>query len=311
MNTRATRTVAAPSSVRKAQLGPSRVDNARQQRIAHLIDGYESTITLSAVTRSVLLVWLVPAAGMIFLGVRAYGVRSDPTAQGFALSDEFSSRLLSAIHFSSALLLVVTGAVLLMWTMRSWLNLARIGPKPAISIWPKLRLHLPGFAFGMVGLLSRPVLGSDSRISGALLVVGLVGGLAIAPILLIDTYRAIWQRSTSPKSGSEELPASSVILIFSLAVAVTIVVLNKILGGGVISMSYDGAWFLTTLQGLAIISASWTAASLLTEIARRQDLRLVYIVESSAEEAAQSGIVTDAQIDSEWAESEGMIEFDQ
>ncbi len=304
MNTRARKTEIAPSSVRTGRYGPSRVDNARQRRIAELIDGYESTVTLSAVTRNVLLAWLIPAAGMIVLGIETY------RGQGARLSEDQLVRLLASTHFASALLLVASIAVLLMWTMRSWLNLAKIGPKPALSIWPKLRLHLPAFAFGVIGTLLRSVLGAESVVAQVMMVIGLVGGLAIVPILLIDTYRAIWQRSTSPKSGSIEMPTRTIVLVFSLVIAVSIVVLNKIFGDGAISISGDIAWFMTVGEGLTVGCAGWTAATLVNEIGRRQDTRLVYIVESSREEKAGSQIVTDSDLDSAWEASEGLLEFE-
>ncbi len=308
VSTRAGKTASAPATVRSRQVGPSRVDNVRQKRIAELIDGYESTVTLSSITRNVLFTWLLPATAMMYL---AYAERAPVEAEPVQ-----ADRLRFGAQYASFLLLVATCALIAIWTMRSWSNQNRTGPRPSLGMWSRVRRHIPGMIPVLIGVLLRPLIGDQWGIVTPMIGIGLVWVVSLVPLLLVDIYRMIWQRSASPDSGSADMPPLAVFFNLALGLAVTLIVLDELVIGSssssdIVGLLAEGRWLVRGLQGLSMAVAAVSGAQLIVLVGRRQDARLVYIVESSASSPiGKSSVVTEQQVLLAWQESESLLDFD-
>lgn len=290
---------------RAGKSGPSRVDNQRQRRIADLIEGYDSAVTLASGVRILLVAWLVPAIGSLVVAVMSLLEQSDLQAGSTA------DRVLAGTRSVSIALFLTTAVAVPYWTTRVWSNLSKVGPSPRLPVWSRLRFHLVGFGLAVLGLILRSFVGGEDgvvleRVTFIMILVGFVVGLSVIPVLLVDLYRLLWRRSAGPTSGSTDIPAEVVWLGFALVVALSATVSRG-------QESAELATILLMMQAVAAGVSGVIGARLVAKISQRQDARLLYILASSAEGRGQprvrTGPVTDSQIDSAWEDSDRLVTF--
>ncbi|MFT7598359.1 MAG: hypothetical protein ACI8TP_001280 [Acidimicrobiales bacterium] len=286
----------------KSTSGPSRIDNKRQTKIVAMVDGYDSTVSISAGFRNVLLVWILPGIGMLlasFIGL----VRPGRSSFG---DDVFNTTLL-AIQAGMALLSLVTIIVAIIWAVRTWSNIRRLGKRAKIGALDVMKRHFIFFVSSVgLGLLS---LFLESIRVPLLVVSALTMFLAFSfiPFLILALVRLFWRSGSPPIGLEEELPH------FGLIWFVTWFAYSTLAG----SFTEYAGFSLTILStvllvaGFSCIVAAVTGAKLVTQISRRHDERLLSIISNLDLERDGKTEVTSSQIESAWENSESLVSFDE
>ena len=296
-------TKAKPRKGRKQKLsrpgGPSRLHNKRQQKIVKLVDGYDSSVTLAAVVRNVLLAWI--PAGLVLVGT---GIAElDPVRSDIAGLE--IARLGDAARSGLGLLFVLTVVVVLAWVTRSRMNVKHLGKSPKVGLWKRIKTHVLALLFGIAALVG-------TIIAPALAPILVVAGIALIfyaqlwfHLLMFDVVRMLW-RTASPATGQEEdVPHYAFVWLVGWISFVGLLGLGDV---RVDRLEVGG--FVSIGAGLACIATAATGAMLAPAISRRQEDRLQSIIGGVEDDDDRSQKpVTTSQINDAWSASEGLIDL--
>lgn len=260
-----------------------------------MLDGYNSTVTVADGLRLVHVFWI--AAGGVMLAVGATNVSSGAREP---------STMVDALRSGAGLALVLTVVAWMFWAIQFWANIPRVGRKARLGIWDLSKPFLvTGTLAGIAGLVA---LGSESlrgRVgSAALLLFGLT--LMILPRVALETMNLFWRSGTGvgePSSGPP-LPAKA-------WVGATWVLVLGVVVGGVADLDGRQAALGVIGLGLAAIAAGVCGVIVFPQMSERIDDRVSAIVsEVEGDAAPDDGVgVSDHQIESAWADSEGLVNF--
>jgi hypothetical protein len=285
-------------SLSKTTSGPSRIQNERQQKIVRIVDGYDSTVSISAGLRNVLLVWVLPGLAMTFLGLG--GIFA---AGGGSLVRTSFTELVFAIRVGTGLLSMLTVIVSIVWSVRTWGNIRRLGKRAKIGVWDVLKRH------GLFFVASPVLLILGVFVNPVLFIMGLIAlylAFSVGPFLVLAVIRLFWRTGSPPIGLEEELPHYGIVWFTSWWIYTSLAGLGEFE-----ELSLRAASMITAAAGVSCVVAAITAAKLVTDISRRHDERLAAIVSSvelDTEDEQQE--VTSQQIESAWAVSETLVSFD-
>lgn len=281
----------------KTSSGPSRIDNKRQKKIISMVDGYDSTVTISAGLRNLLLVWVLPGLAMIIVGFMGM-LR---TARSTFAVETFDAALVS-LRFGSGLLSLVTIVVSIVWAARTWSNIRRVGKRAKVGAWGVIKRHgwfmLLAIMTGIMSLFYPPLL---------LVSVGaMFFAFSVVPFLVLALVRLFWRTGSPPIGQEEDLPHYGILWFVSWFIYSTLS------GSGEYSgLSIDQVSVILIITGISCVTAAVTGAKLVTGISQRHDERLATIIGGLDLDQDEATEVTSRQIESAWADSENLVSFDR
>ena len=263
-----------------------------------MIDGYDSTFTLTAALRNVLLVWTLPGLANVALGALLL-------SRSALVGGEEGDRWLGAVQAGMLLLWVITTIVAILWAVRTWGNIRHVGKLARIGLWKILRRHVWFFVASIFFAVGAAVNPTNGRVflAFALLTSAIAG--AFIPALILETVRLFW-RTGSPVNGGlvEELPHYGMLWFASF------VVYSSTNSAYTFPLTAANRSLLTMVSGGCCIIAAVTGAKLVTDISRRHDRRLEMIISQAEPDDQRDRSITSHQIESAWADSESLVRFD-
>jgi hypothetical protein len=168
-------------SLSKTTAGPTRLQNKRQQKIVSMVDGYDSTVTISTGLRNVLLVWVLPGLAMALLGLA--GILNPG---GGALVQDSFSEMLFALRVGTSLLSLLTVVVSIVWAVRTWGNIRRVGKRARVGAWTVVKRHLAFFLISPFLFIGGAFLNPVFFLIGAVV---LFLGMSLGPFLVLALIR--------------------------------------------------------------------------------------------------------------------------
>ncbi len=290
---RPVRTAASPRST-----GPSRVRGERQQRIAAMVDGYESSVTLASGLRSVLVVWLALSAVRAVLGVLTFV--TDPTTE----LGETAVRLLASLQLGEGILIFVTLLVSAAWLVPTISNVDNLGERGSPDLWGRITSHvvagLVAFA-ALFGIVMLPDLELPLTVLAVL--AGFYAQLWVH-LSIKSTFEMLWHTSRRPMDASDIDPPQ-----IDRWFAAWLVFSSAIIASEIWSLEGDIQSGVAVAQGVAGGLAAVYGIVLTMSISARQDSRVLAIIENDDDSFFESAPVTTGQIDSAWSSSEGLVSF--
>lgn len=263
-----------------------------------MIDGYDSTVTISAGLRNVLLVWTLPGLGLIAAGLAGLLVGNDSSL----VTDSFGDFAV-ALRIGTGLLSLVTIITSIVWAVRTWSNIRRVGKRAKVGAWDVIKRHLvfmvASVFFFVMGLITQSV--------AILVFAGLLLYLAMSFVsfLILAMVRLFWRTGSPPIGLEEDLPH------YGLVWFSTWLLFSSFAGAGEYKgFSIQLASLLTIGTGFCCTVAAVTGAKLVGEISRRHDERLAAIIDTVDLDPDARPEVTSQQIESAWNSSESLVSFD-
>lgn len=273
--------------------GPTRIRNKRAEKIVAMVDGYDSITTIATALRNVFFVWVV--AGIVMVGVGLISL-------GTAGVDE-SDRLLLSVRAGSGLLNLITVILSIVWAVKAWSNVRRLGKKARVGYGTIFLRHISAIPVILVAWIVAAVAPSTVRLVVVIMIGALIYMSLMTTVMTYQTVSMLWRTSSPPTGYEEGLPHHAVVWV------VTWTAYSSLLGV-VESARFSTATnslFVMLAGGFCIVAAG-LASRLVMEIARRQDARLAMII-SHVEDGEEATMITGVQIESAWAASESLVEF--
>jgi len=270
----------------------------RQAQIVQMVEGYDSTFSISIALRNVFLVWTLFGAALIVFGVIAFS--ADPlTAQG-----ETTQRTLDAIRSGSLLLFFFTFVACGGWMSRSVANVHRLGRKASFGVFARVRQHILAGCLGFVALLFAFL------IPPLALVLVLVAACLFfysqmwLHLLLLDAVKMLWGTSSPPNGQHEDVDHFVLIWFWSWVTFVSLLATDVSPN----DLSQQTTDALMIVAGGACVASALLASRLVVVISARQDARLFAIIHE-VDDSSDNKPVTDEDIAAAWNRSAAFIEM--
>lgn len=277
---------------------PSRVRSKRQQQIVQMVEGYDSTFTISMALRNLFLLWTLYGLALVVFAALAF------VANPLSEAANTTQRTVDAVRGGSLFLFLFTVVVAGAWYAKCVANVPRLGRKATIGVFARLKRHVMAFCLGCMSLLFIFFIPS-------LAVLFVVAAICLFfysqmwfHLLLLDIVRMLWSTS-SPPNGQKEDVDHYVLVWFGSWVMFISLLVSDADAAGIDQQAMNG---LTVLAGGACVVSAVLASRLVAEISRRQDARLFAIIRE-VDEAEEVKPVTDQDIAAAWNRSAGMIEM--
>lgn len=269
----------------------------RQAQIVRMVEGYDSTFTISVALRNVFLVWTAYGLLMLVLAILALATNpsGDPTAsvQG----------LLSAMQTASGPLFLLTLVMCGGWMSKSVANVRRLGRKANFGVFARLKRHIVAGCLGFMAVLFAVFIPPL-----ALTLVLVAAGLWIYSALwfdlvLLDAVRMLWGTSSPPQGQHEDVDHYVLVWFWSWFLFVPF--LSADITPATVSPTLANV--LLVVAGASCFVSAFLASRLVMDISRRQDDRLFAIIREVDDEADKP--VTDQDITAAWNRSATMLDL--
>jgi len=269
----------------------------RQQQIVQMVEGYDSTHSVSLALRNIFLLWVLYGAVLVIIGVMAF------TANPLSASGERLLRSLEAVLSGGAVFLLVTFVACGAWVAKSMANVRRLGRKATIGVLARVRKHILAGCFGFVALLFGFII-TDLAIA----LFAVAGALFFYSqmwlhLVVLDVVRMLWRGSSPPNGQHEDVDHYVLIWFWSWVLFVSCLSADYT----TVDMSLRTFAAIALMGGGACIVSALLASRLVIEISKRQDARLFAIIREVDEDYAPP--VTDQDIAAAWNRSAGMIDM--
>ncbi len=263
-----------------------------------MVEGYDSTVTISTALRNVLLLWVLYGLAMLVFGLLAFA--ANPLSE----SAESSRRALEAIQGGGILFLLFTIVVSGAWVARSFANVRRLGRSTSIGVLSRIRQHILAFCFGFVAVMFAVFI-PDLALIFLLVAIGLFFYSQMwFHLVVLDVVRMLW-RSSSPPNGQHE-DVDHYVLIWFWSWVFFLSCLTADIAN--VDVSPRTMASIAIMGGGACVVAAILASRLVMEISNRQDARLFAIIREVDDEQ-HAPPVTDQDIAAAWNRSASMIEM--
>ena len=263
-----------------------------------MVNGYDSTFTISMALRNVFLAWILYGLLLIVFGLLAF------VANPLSESGVTTQRTVAAIRSGSLAPLLFTFVMCGGWAAKSMGNVRRLGRQTTIGVLARIRRHILAACFGFVAIMFALFIPQL-----ALLLFIVAFGLFFysqmwLQLLLLDIVRMLWRSSSPPNGQHEDVDHYVLIWFWSWVVFISCLVTDAT-SVDVSNRTIDG---LTIVAGMACVASALLASRLVMEISKRQDARLFAIIHEVDDEQ-NAKPVTDQDIAAAWSRSAGMIDM--
>lgn len=270
----------------------------RQQQIVQMVEGYDSTFSVSMALRNVFLLWTLYGMSLIVFGVLAF------SANPLSESSVTTQRTLDAIRSGSVPLFLFTLVVCGGWVAKSVANVHRLGRKASIGVFARLKRHILAGCFGLVALMFAIII-PPLTIALVLVAVALFFYSQMwLHLLLLDAVKMLWGTSSPPNGQHEDVDHYVLIWFWSWVIFVSLLATDTS-PTDVPARTMDG---LLILAGAACVVSAVLASQLVMTISKRQDARLFAIIHE-VDDGAETKPVTDQDIAAAWSRSAAFIEI--
>ncbi len=259
-----------------------------------MVDGYDSTITVSTALRNVFYIWVLFGMVMVVVGLNGIGNEFN----------EHQTRVLLATRVAVGALELYTLVLSAIWVARCWSNVRRLGKTARVGYWQIAKRHLMAVPI-MIVLWIVMIFVPSFRLFGLLAIVGCGVFLSLMWVAMAyQTVNMLWRTSSPPTGLEEGLPHYAVVWVVAW-------VLHSSAMGMVESGAANpsSASLAMMLGGLLAMVAAVTASMLVVAIARRQDDRLFVII-NQVDGDDENKVVTTKQIENAWSDSERLVQFE-
>jgi len=264
-----------------------------------MVDGYDSTRTLSEALKYVLWISVLVGVGMIGTGGLA--------AVSSSSSVEDAQRYLVAIRTGPSILFLFTGLLCVAWMVRSRSNVRHLGKSKRIGVWKRIKAHLVAFVGAVLLTIGAFIVPDLGPLLVLLALVLILYSSMWFQFLMLDSVRMLWRTSASGQELGQEEDVAHFVLIWFWAWITFAFALGV---GDVPALAVPTRGLVSIIGGIALIVAAILAARVVVEISRRQDARLEAIMNNVDDDKAVSvAPVTTSQIQSAWLDSESLIEL--
>lgn len=264
----------------------------QNDEMARMVDGYDSTVTVAEGLGAMHLVWIVIGLALAALGTNAVN-----------LAAAEPSNLLRGVRAGAGLVFVMTLVVWIFWAVRSWSNLAHIGRQARLTLGAIVPRYVALFALAVVaGLVS---LGTEQfrQPARTVAVVALVGSSAAFPVIARYLLRTFWVAGAGVGQPSGSPPVFLKIWVFASWKMFWLLVMTGMAG-------FDGrqVGMASIIAGVVAIAFGASGFRLMPMISERFDERLLGMI-NDVGGVDPNATVTSQEIESAWAESEAMVNF--
>lgn len=277
--------------------------NKKQEKILSMIDGFDSIETLSAAMSTIFLVWLIPAFGALFVAFVGFGAGADAEA--------ISSfrQLAQTLQVAEAVLGFFTVFMFAYWVFRARENVRRLGKRHKIGLG---RIFLRHFAAVLVavGAFLMAALVPNLATTGVVVgVLSLIWFGLMFNMMAFSAVQLLWRTSSQPTGSEDELPGLGLVWLVSWVISGWSLGVVQSQSGDV-ALSTGTEAIALGVHGFALGAAAVTIASLIKQIAARQESRLLAIIAYvDVDVAGTNGAVTTDQINNAWERSSNLVDF--
>ena len=276
--------------------------NKKQEKILSMIDGYDSTETLSAAMAGVFLVWLLAAAASVAVAFMGFVAGTDADA----ISD-FRS-MVRTLQVAEGLLGLFTAAFFVYWVFRARENVRRLGKRHKIGLGRIFLRHIAALVIGFVALVVAFMVPAAATLGVTVFVVSMLWFSLMFSMMAYASMQMLWRTSSAPTGTEDELPALGFVWLVTW-------VLSGWTGGvqqqnDNIVIGVETAAIGLALHGVFIAIAAFTVSLLVRQVAARQESRLDAIISYvDIDVAGTHGAVTTDQINDAWDASDNLVDF--
>ena len=263
-----------------------------------MVEGYDSTITISTALRNVFLLWVLYGLALLVFGLLAFA--ADPLSE----SADTNRRALDALQSGGTLLLLFTFVVSGSWVAKNIANVRRLGRSTAIGVLSRIRQHILAFCFGFVAVMFAVFI-PDLALVFLLVAIGLFFYSQMwFHLVVLDVVRMLWRSSSPPNGQHEDVDHYVLIWFWSWVFFLSCLTADV----ADVDVSPRTLASLAIVGGAACVVSAILASRLVMEISHRQDARLFAIIREVDDEHLAPP-VTDQDIAAAWNRSASMIEM--
>ena len=270
----------------------------RQQQIVQMVEGYDSTFSISVALRNVFLVWTLYGMGLLIFGILAFA--ANPLSDGGATSQ----RTIDAVRSGSVPLFLLTFVFCGGWMAKSIANVHRLGRKASLGVLARLRQHILAGCFGFVAFMFAFLI-PPLAVAFVLVAVALFFYSQLwVHLLLLDAVKMLWGTSSPPNGQHEDVDHYVLIWFWSWVLFISLLA-TDVSPTDVPARTMDG---LMVVAGGACVVSALFASRLVMTISKRQDARLFAIIHE-VDDGAETKPVTDQDIAAAWNRSASFIDM--
>ncbi len=256
-----------------------------------MIGGYKSTISFSGGMAAVGMVWVV--AGVLTIAANALAL------VGPAGSSLVDPRLPISVRGGLVLLMLFTVGVGGYWSVQASDNVRRLGTPRGPGFFS---FNRPLWLIGILAVVALNAVVSGSPFARPFLVIGLSATIFLSAGLHRVLSR-LWASGVPLGEPDIATPWPNV-LVASFATTAALLLTGALLSEG------QAFLFAGLVLGVAAVGLGVSAMSLLPLIARRQDARLIEIIDGADQiTGTPQTSVTAQQIESAWQDSADLVQF--
>ncbi len=284
----------------RRQPSRSRLDTKRQKKIADMVDGYYSGLTVATGLRNLFWFWAIPGGLLTLLGVLGL------SRHRFSSEDDLLVQAITSIQMGMALLGFFTVVAFIVFAVRTWANVKCLGKRTKIGYWSIFKRHMLAMVLGFAATIGGGFMPDLAPILVPLAMVLFVYGGSFLCGWFFEIIRMFWRSGSQPTGVEDELPHWGVgwmVALFTYSST----------AGYVEAYRTSPRLFalMAILNGASCVIAALLAAKLVVEMSRRQDERLATILtQLDRERGETSEPVTVKQFESAWETSEKLVSFD-
>ncbi len=288
------------SGTNRRQAGASRLDTRRQQRIAKMVDGYRSTITVAAALRNVFLIWTIPSVVLVLLGALALN------RHRYSSIDDSVTRSISAIQVALSLLAFATFMTCVVFAVMSWNNVRCVGKSTKIAYWDIVKKHISAFFIGWACFVIAAIFNDLAPVFAiAAVLLWTYSGMFLWSFLF-EIVKMLWRSGSAPTGYEDELPHWGIVWMIALVGHFGVAGYDEVVGAQPQLFA-----IMTIVSGACAFVAAILAARLVVAISLRHDARLTTILTQLDTDSGNDGsLVTSKQIESAWERSRALVSFD-
>ncbi|MGI9611103.1 MAG: hypothetical protein ACR2NL_12490, partial [Acidimicrobiia bacterium] len=276
---------------------PSRIRNKRQQKIVETVEGYESIVTYGTALWVMQVIWALVGVAVIGLGIGVAVLGSTETGRSLL-------RVYQALGYGMGLLTVATVLVSLVWAGQASFNVSKLGRNASVGQVGIVGRHLPGLLIGGGLLVAAGRFDDYERPLQLLGGMALVWGFLLLAGLGLGVLKMLW-RSSALGDSAKVAPNRDFVLWFA---GIVLYAYGSTAAESLDDVSIEATGFLVFLTGVGVLMAAVMALRFIPAIAKRQESRVVAILESFNDEDPGTQPVTAQQIEDAWEASSDLFE---
>ncbi len=284
----------------RRQGGASRLDTRRQQKIAAMVDGYRSTLTISTALRNVFLIWTIPSVVLILLGVLALD------RHRYSSVDDSVTRSIGSLQIALSLLSIATFVMCVVFAVMSWNNVRCVGKSTKIHYWDVFKRHLKASGLGVVCMI---VAGISSDLAPIFIILAALLWTYAGMFVwgwIFEVVKMLWRSGSPPVGYEDALPHWAIGWMVALVIHFSTAGYEEVQGSQPRMFA-----ILTIVSGVSGFVAALLAARLVVAISQRHDARLTTILtQLDADSGNDGALVTSKQIETAWEDSQSLVSFD-